>query len=438
MTGLADRACHRAIWTIGVFCSIQLFLNFLDRSNISFAALQMNADLGMSPKSYGLAVSVYFAGQLLFSLPVAMMASRFGLRPVLAIIVVAWGTVTSLMSMVNSALSLTILRFFLGAAEAGTASIVTLVLAQWIPRRVFGRAMMLVQLAMPFGQIVAGPMSGYLMTHMNGVAGLQGWRWLFGIESVVTIFFGIFTWFWLRDSPRRATWLPQDEKEWLIDELARDAEIAAAESANRARSSLRDLIADPMIWIFGLINFCILASIYMFMFWLPQILRDASVEASLFTVTARSALPWVGMVIGMLIFGLSSDRARERTFHLLAALLATSIGFAIAVLFDDALQLAGITLAVLGLGGTSTIFWTMPPEYMSGSRGAAPAFAIISIIGTVGGIVTPNVIGWLRSVSDGFGSTLILMICVQGCCALLILEQARRRRSREKTSRSSR
>lgn len=413
MSSLENRTCRQLILTIGLFCSVELFLNFLDRSNISYAALQMNSELGFDSKIYGFAVGIFFLGYILFCLPAAAIAKRVGVRRTLATIIIVWAAIAGSMSFIQTATSFHALRFLLGIAEAGAAPTVTLLMTNWIPRRSFGRAMMVVAMAQPVGQLVGAPLSGYLMTVTNGIAGQSGWRWMFAVEGLMTLSFGIFTWVWVRDTPAAASWLSDERKNWLTAELASDAVQSNIEAGNRRRDTLGEVLSDLRIWLFGLILFCLVTGVLLFTFWLPQVLQQRQMSASTLAITMLSAVPWAGMMAGMLLFGLSSDHFRERPLHLAASMLiaAAGIGYGSAHVASP-LGILGLSLGAFGLGGAVTVFWTMPPAYMSGTSGAAPAFAMINIIGNIAGIITPNLIGWMRARSGNFESTLYLVILV--------------------------
>lgn len=432
---IEKRVGRHILLTIGIFCSIQLFLNFLDRSNMSYAALQMNEELGLDARAYGFAVGLYFVGHMLFCYPGAELAKRFGSRRTLGSIIIIWGTVAAAMGLVQNAFGLNTLRFLLGLAEASSAPVVTLLLTQWFPRKIFGRAMMLVTIAQPIGQLVGAPMSGFLMTYTDGWLGASGWRWMFGIEGLITVLFGIYTLYWLRDKPEEAEWLDKDEKEWLTAQLTADAKQAAIEAGAAQRTTAKDLLTDPKIWIFGLILFCIASGVYLFVFWLPQVLQSAMTDQDDLTIVLLSAIPWAGMMVGMLLFGTSSDYFNDRPFHLAAGMVIAAIGITWASAnVGSAFGIAGLSLGAFGLGGAITVFWTMPPAYMAGTTGAGPAFAIINIIGNLTGIITPNLIGWLRDQSGGFESTLYMVILVLVFGTLLIIPVSKTRKTIEPTA----
>jgi ACS family tartrate transporter-like MFS transporter len=425
-----SRTCRLLMLTIGLFCSAELLLNYLDRSNISYASLQMNAELGLDPKAYGFAISIFFIGHILFSVPGAEIGRRLGGRVALGAMMAIWGAIAAAMALVNSPMSLHLLRFSLGVAEAGAAAIVTLLLTNWIPRRSFARTMMLVTMAQPIGQMIGAPFSGLLMTYTDGWGGHAGWRWMFGIEGLLTVGFAVFTWFWLRDTPGEARWLPEDSRRWLLHQLSSEAAQAEADRGGRRSASLWDVLADYRIWIFGLILFSIATGLYLFAFWLPQVIRDDRIGSSTLEITILSALPWFGMMAGMLLFGWSSDRFQERPVHLAIGMLIGAAGIALgSANAGSMLGLVGLALSAFGLGGAITIFWTMPPAYMAGTSGAAAAFAFINVIGNLTGVLTPLAIGRLREASGTFESALYLIIGILLVGMLLIIPVSKRRRN---------
>ena len=419
--GAADvgATASRKITTRLVLLLFVLFvLSSIDRVNLGFAALQMNEDLGLSPSEYGLGASIFFVSYLLFQIPSVLLLRRIGLRRWVCLITVAWGTVAAAMALLNGHTMLYALRFALGAAEAGYAPGVIYTLGQWLPKRYRGGAIALTMIAIPVSVLIGAPLSGALLT-LDSVGGIDGWRWMFFLEGLPTIAMGLLCLRLLVDRPEDASWLTVGEKDWVRRELA--AEEAAAESSGGAASMMQALLS-ARVWASGLVWLSLLAGAYGLIFWLPQAIKQAS-GLDDFTTSLLSALPWIGVGIGMVANARHSDRTGERYLHVgLPAFAAGALLIAAAASPSGPLTLVLLTLAGVGLGGAQAVFWTVPRSLFAGAA-AAGGIAFINLIGNTSSVVSPWAIGVIREETGSFITPVyaIAAILVAGGALIILL-----------------
>lgn len=277
---------NRIYWRIIPLFFAMMFFNYLDRINIGFAGLRMNADLGFGPAVFGFGASIFFLGYMVLEVPSNLMLHWVGARVWLARILMTWGAVATCMAFVSSAWSFYLLRFGLGVAEAGFMPGLVLYLTYWFPARYRARAIAGYIIAGAFSAVLGGPISTTLMTYLNGLAGLHGWQWMFIAEGVPTILLGVFTLYYLTDRPADATWLTPAQRQWLQSEL--QAEIAAIEREGRHR--LMNSIRDVRVWLLAALFGCALVGIYGMLMWLPQIIKSLGTRSDI-EVGFLSAVP---------------------------------------------------------------------------------------------------------------------------------------------------
>jgi ACS family tartrate transporter-like MFS transporter len=412
---LAARAIRRVRARLIPFLALLYFVAYLDRVNVGFAALQMNAAIGLSALDYGRGAGIFFLGYFLFEVPSNLILARVGARIWIARIAIVWGFVSMAMMFAVGPRSFNALRFLLGAAEAGFFPGIVFYFTYWFPARERARALAQFSTASMAAGIVGAPLSGLLLS-MRGVGGLDGWQWLFLIEGIPAVVLGVVAFKYLDDGPERARWLPDDEKAWLVGELQRER----AQSPKPHASSVRVGLMDPGVWRLALVLFLIVTSGYGFSFFLPQIVRRLS-GGSDFAVGLWTAVPFLVAAVGMITVAAHSDRTGERRWHVAASAATAATGLACSSLTDSpVLSLAALALAAIGLYSATPPFWSLPTAFLRGD-GAAAGIGLINSVGNLGGFVGPFVMGWMQNVSGDFRVGLRVLATSAVCSGLLVL-----------------
>ncbi|MEK8052724.1 MFS transporter [Ideonella sp. DXS22W] len=405
-----------------------IVLNSLDRVNVGFAALRMNAELGFSPATYGFGVGLFFAGYMVAQVPSMWLLQRYGMRRWMCGVVLSWGLVATATAFVQDATSFFALRFALGLAEAGFAPGVTWCCARWVPQRFRGGAIGLTMVAIPLSVVIGGPLSGWLMEIRNPL-GLPGWRFMILAEGLPTVLLGVALWWWVVDSPEQATWLTPAQQRWLADTLRVEArgrsephatESQLQPSSQRMWQALRPLLGSTLFWGCALVWFSLLTGAYGLMYWLPLVIKQASGQGAL-AIGWLSALPWVGVAAGMLLNPRHSDRSGERHLHIaVPALVAALALVAAAFAPHGALALALLVAAGLGLGAAQGTFWTLPTSALSPA--ALPmGIALVNMAGNLGGLLGPSAIGALRQATGSYQWPVLAVAAVMGLGAVVVL-----------------
>ena len=385
------------------FMFLLYIVSYLDRVNVSYAALQMNDALGFSSRIYALGAGIFFIGYFLFEVPSNLILHRVGARLWMARILVTWGIISSAMMFVKGPTSFYVLRFLLGIAEAGFFPGMILYLTYWFPTHARGRAVGRFMTATAVASAIGSPLSGLLLK-LDGWHGLGGWQWLFLVEGLPAVILGILTFVYLPDGPKNAKWLSADERKWIEDTLERERQHTASDGQH----SMSDAIRSGRVWTFALIYFAIIMSFYGVTFWLPQIVQALS-GMSVLAVGMISASPWIAATIGMVLVSRNSDASQERRLHVALSAMAGAIGLIGAGLTHNiVLELGALSLAAMGIWGTLGPFWALSSESLAGA-GAAAGIALINSIGNLGGFLGPYLIGWIRDKTGSFPLALIAL-----------------------------
>jgi ACS family tartrate transporter-like MFS transporter len=383
------------------FMFLMYIVAYLDRVNVSFAALQMNDALGFSAGVYSFGAGIFFIAYFIFEVPSNLIMHRVGARLWMARIMITWGIISASMMFVKGPMSFYALRFLLGVAEAGFFPGMILYLTYWFPRDVRGRAAGRFMTALAIAGVVGSPISGLLLK-LNGTAGLGGWQWLFLIEGIPSIALGLVTIFYLPDSPEKAKWLTPEEKSWIAGKLDRERLETAAGGEHSTAAALR----SGRVWTFAAIYFGIIMSFYGITFWLPQIVKAFSGMSDLI-VGFLTALPYLGAAFAMVILSRNSDLTKERRWHVALSAMTGGLGLIGAGLAPSpAIELAALILAAAGIWGTLGPFWAMSSGSLAGT-GAAAGIALINSVGNLAGFVGPYMVGWVRTKTDSFTWALI-------------------------------
>lgn len=390
---------------------------YLDRVNVGFAAMDMQRQLHYSNTVYGTGAGIFFIGSALFDLPSNLMLARVGARAWIARIMISWGVVSTCMMFVRSPESFYVLRFLLGACEAGFFPGMIFYLTYWFPSHERARAVAKFMTATSLAGVVGGPLSSALL-RLDGVKGLAGWQWLFISEGLPTILLGISVLFLLKDRPEQVHWLKPEEKVWLADELQRDrVRYGAAE-----HHALMDALRSPMLWVLAGVYFVSQVGVYIVNLWMPLILNSFSGGAHTASVIARYAtVPYLAAAIFTVMVGWNSDRTNERRWHIAGCLFLAASGFAwTAVAHNIVVAIVAMTLAAMGLWSMMGPFWTLTTSAL-GDAAAAAAVAILTTIGGVGAFLGPYLTGRMRDATHSFQGGLYAMSGLAVCAALLSL-----------------
>jgi len=418
---LARRTLRRIAWRLLPFLGLLYIVAYLDRINISFAALQMNQDLGLSAAAYGTGAGLFFLGYVLFEVPSNLILQRVGARLWIARIMVTWGLISMAMALVRSETSFYLLRFLLGVAEAGFFPGIILYLTGWFPRRERARAVALFATATALAGLIGSPLSGALL-ELDGWWGWRGWHWLFVAEGVPAVLLGLLVLVKLPDRPDQARWLPPDERAWLNRTLHQERQAAR----DQTRHTLREALTDHRVWGLGLVYLCMVIGMYGIALWLPQMLR-ALTAADDFTLGLLNALPFLAAGVGMVVIGWHSDRRGERRWHVAGSLVLAAAGAGLAAATQSLpLALLAFSIAAIGVWGVMGPFWALATALLSGTAAAA-GIALINALGNVGGFLGPYLMGWLKQTTASFsaGLTVVALILLAGCALVLMLRLPR-------------
>jgi MFS transporter, ACS family, tartrate transporter len=424
MNESVERATIRKLYLrLLPFLFILYFICYLDRINVAFAALTMNTDLGFNASIYALGASAFFWGYCIFEIPSNIVLEKIGARVWIARIMITWGLLAVGTAFVAGVTSFAIVRFLLGVAEAGFFPGIVLYFTYWFPGRYRGRVVGAFMTALPISIALGSPISTALL-ELDGFLGLAGWKWVFIGEGLPAVLLGISVLFYLTDRPAKARWLTEEEREWLIAELA--AERRAVDGVRvytvlQAFANLRTL-ALAVIWLgtataaLGLVLF------------LPQILKQLGLSTMMIGFAA--AIPYVAGSIGMVVWGYVSDRMHERRWNLFGGCFVAAVGLTVAGLLNGSLwALVGMSVATVGIYGMKGPFWPLPSTYLSGMAAAA-SIAAINSIGNLGGLIGPLTVGWIKDRTGSFEAGLYVLAgwaLLSAVVTLIAVREPRRR-----------
>jgi len=400
-------------WRLIPFLVLAYFFSYLDRVNLGFAALTMNADLKFSPLVFAWGAGIFFIGYFIFEVPSNLALEKFGASRWIARIMVTWGIISALMATVSGELSFFVLRFLLGVAEAGFFPGIILYLTYWYPAEYRARFLAAFAVAVPVSTVIGAPISGLLLG-LDGLMGLRGWQWLFIIEGIPSVLLGIVTWFYLTDRPEKADWLTKEQKAWLAAKL--QAEVATKQAAQHL--TLGQALSSPKVITLSLIYFGFVGALYGMQFWLPQIVKAFGLtNAQTGFVTA---IPYLFGTIAMILWARHSDATRERVAHVGGPLLLTAAALAASsYITDPAITMVVLTVAAIGVFCTFAVFWTLPTAWLSGTA-AAGGIALINSIGNLAGFGGPYLIGWVKDTTGSTSNGLLVLSLLPLLAGLLV------------------
>ena len=391
-------ALRKVALRITTFLSVIYVLSVIDRSNVGIAALQMVQDIHLSPAMFGLGAGMFFVGYTIFEVPSNVALHKFGARVWLARIMITWGIIASAIGLVTGAHSYYILRFILGAAEAGYFPGILFFLTLWYPAKDRAKPYVYFTSCAVLAYVFLGPLSTWLMTISEGWMGYHGWRWLFLLEGGPCVLLGIVTLFYLKDGPDKANWLTHEEKDYLIGTLEAERKAAPPVQHRSLGSFLKDgrlwlMIFAYLFWGIGNLGF---------VFWLPQLLKAMSISYSIRHIGYMSALPYICALVGMHLMTWIAGRTGRRGGVLIWTCLLSFASLSIGAWNHSiAMQYAMLCCCGFFQFTTLSVFWQLPAEYLGGVSAAVGIAAISSMVG-VGGLLGPWLVGIIREATGKF------------------------------------
>jgi ACS family tartrate transporter-like MFS transporter len=390
---------RKAMWRLLPFLIFVYFIAYLDRVNVGFAALTMREDLALSATAFGQGAGIFFIAYFLFEVPSNFALKRFGARIWIARIMVTWGIISVSMAFVSGTTSFLVLRFLLGVAEAGFFPGMVLFLTFWFPNSVRAGIFGLFIIANPASTIIGAPLSTALLG--TSLFGLTGWQTMFIVEGLPAVLLGFVTLYVLCDSPAKAKWLSEREREVLQNAIRRD-------ESRSTHTSMRDGLASPEVWWFSLLYATLMMGVYGFGLWAPQIIK-ASGDLTNQQVGWVLIIPYAFATLAMVLWGRHSDRTGERTWHLAIPAAVGAVGFLIGSFSDNIyLAVAGYTLGAMGIYGCLPLFWSLPTAFLGGTA-AAGGIALINSIGNLSGYFGPSIIGKLKDLTQGYTAGMLVV-----------------------------
>ena len=414
-----------ALWLI-VPIALLTFVNSIDRVNVSYAGSALSAELGLSEQQFGQGVAMFFLAYLLFQYPHVQLLRRFGVKLWLFVSILIWAASGLWMAHISSATEFYAARFLLGVGEAGFAPGMTWLISRWAPPSLRARALSGALVAVPLSMVLGGPLCGWLLGIGNGLD-MSAWRYMFLVIAIPNLVLAFVAALYFVDTPEKARWLDDGEREWLSREHSRHDHVVGPQPG------LAQMARDPWLWRCCLTWLLIMTGSYALAFWLPQLVRQLDIGDSEFMIGTLSALPMAGLALGLMLNGRHSDRSGERLLHVgIPSALAGVAMMLAAFLAPGWPVLALLTLTGFGIGAAQGVFWAIPGAVRIGGD-AVPvgAIALISMFGSAGGIIGPWLTGLLVERTGNFslaiGVLASLLVLALAVIAIDPADRARRR-----------
>lgn len=403
-------------WRLIPFLGLLWILAWIDRVNIGFAKLQMLGDLKFSETVYGFGAGVLFVGYFLFEVPSNLLLTRIGARKTIARITIGWGVICVLQMFVRTPLQFYVVRFLLGACEAGFYPGIIFYLSAWYPAQRRARAFGLFMSASAIAGVLGGPFAGSVMAGLGGVAGWAGWQWLFLLEGLPSVVAGFVTLAYLPDRPEEARWLDSEDRRALAAELANDRQ-----DAGPRQHHVMSVFANPRVWLLIAVFFCLLWANSTLTFWAPSIIAEAGFGAPAVGWIAGGA--YLVGAVGMIFNGFDSDRRREVRGHFAFAAALGAVGLALTGMLANAGPWAVVFALVLAIAGTMSaipVFWQLPNRFLAGAAAAA-GVAMINSIANLAGAVAPYSLGVVKDATGRLSAGLVVAALVEALAVALVL-----------------
>ncbi len=418
-----EKLLRRVMLRILPFIFLCYVISYLDRTNVGFAAISMNKDLGLTATMFGWAAGLFFFGYFIFEIPSNLLMQRFGARVWIARIMITWGLISMATAFATGPISFSLLRFLLGVAEAGFTPGVYLYFTYWFPGKWRAKAIAAFLLGIPTANIIGSPLSGWLM-EMHGIMGLKNWQFLLVAEALPAVLLGIACLFVLVDTPAKARWMNDREKTWLGERLKQEQQAIGSSHGNTLRSAL----TNPKVFTLAAINFCCIVGSVGIGLWMPQIIKSLGMTNT--TVGLVTALPYVLGAISMTIWARLANRSQQRLPYVAGALAFAAVALVGAALTDEPImKVTCLALTVSGILSFQATFWAIPSTILTG-RAAAGGLALIVSIGNLGGFAGPFLIGLIKDATQSFAVPfyVVASILMLGTCLMLWLGDPARRK----------
>ncbi|AXA66822.1 MFS transporter [Pseudomonas oryzihabitans] len=407
---------RKVTWRIIPFVFLLYIVSYLDRANIGYAALQMNAELALSSEVFGFVSGIFFIGYFLFEVPSNLLLERFGARVWIARILVTWGVIAAATAFAQTAMHLYILRFLLGVAEAGFFPGIIVYLTYWFRSRELATTVALFTAAIPVSYVIGAPLSTWIMDNVHWL-GWSGWRWMLFLEGIPAVSLGVLCYLYLTDRPEQARWLADEEKVWLLAELERD---------RQARKDVRHFgalkaMSNPKVLYLAFIYFVYQCGSLGVGYWMPQIIKGFSSALSHTQIGLIATIPYIVATLVMIAWSRRSDRHGERRLHSALPLAVAAVALVGAGLVRDPYLAIGlISLALAGLYSFKSPFWALPTLFLSRST-AAVSIAVINSIGNLGGFVGPFMIGMVKGNTQSASAGLLFLSALLAIAFIMTL-----------------
>jgi D-galactonate transporter len=392
---------------------------FLDRINIGYAQLQMKQDLAFSDAVYGLGAGIFFITYLLFEVPSNLLLEKIGARLTFLRFMVLWGLTSAATAFVTAPWQFYAIRLLLGIFEAGFFPGIILYLTYWYPSHRRGRVTGLFLFGMPITGVLGGPLSGMIMSGMDGLGGWHGWQWLFIVEGLPTVLLGLLLYRMLPNKPSQARWLSEQEKA-LVQSVMEADHKGHAKPGHHGKLSAA--LADPKTYVLAFVYFCCACAVYTVTFWLPTMIKGLGID-SVAAIGWYTAVPYCFGALGVLLISRSSDRRKERRWHVGGTLAVGALSlFATSYLGTSFMPvMVLLCIAAFFIFGGGSLFWSIPPTYLS-REAAAAGIAVISSLGILGGFVSPTLIGWIKGATGSIQMGLLALtgLAIAGALTILV------------------
>jgi len=410
------RLYRKVAWRLIPFLCCCYLAAYLDRINVGFAKLQMADQLQLSDAAFGLGAGLFFVGYILFEVPSNLILKRVGARVWIARIMVSWGVLSACTLLVTTPAQFYMLRLLLGIAEAGFLPGVLYYLTLWFPTHRRGRMIALFMIGLPLSSVIGAPLSGWILEAFDGLQGLRGWQWLFLLEGVPSVLLGLLALRLLPEGPQDAEWLDLREQGHLLRDLTVDEAQSPASG-----DSFRQGFFNLKVWMLGGIDFAILLSAYAMGFWMPTFIRQAGV-ADASDIGLLTALPSIAAVFGMLALGASSDRFRERRWHIILPFWIGAAAMAASTAFTDNVVATVLlfSIAQAAIIGAVPVFFSLPATFLTGTA-AATGFALACSLANIAGLVSNTLIGFALDITGRSGGALLFFAACLVLGSLLVV-----------------
>ena len=405
---------RKVYWRLLPLCMLVYFFCYLDRINVSFAALTMNKELGLDAWVYGLSSTAFYIGYCVFEVPSNIVMEKLGARLWIARIMITWGLISGATAFAVGPNSFLSIRLLLGAAEAGLFPGIILLFTYWFPDHHRARIVSGFTLALPVSVALGAPISTAILD-MDGILGVAGWKWIYLLEAIPTVLIGFVVLAWLTDKPAQATWLTPAEREWLVGRLEAERRVVEAEG----KFSIWQAMVNPRILLLSANYLGIVTPSLGLLLFAPQIIK--SLGATNMITGYATMLAYICGALSMMFFGWISDRSGDRRWSLFVTCSLATVGLVMAgMMMGTWWALVGMCLSTAGFYGTKGPFWSMPSMLLTGTAAAA-GLAWINSIGNVGGALGPALVGWLKQTTGSYSGGLYGLAVFTGLAALIAL-----------------